>query len=162
MTKITTLADLRKALTVDEKPIISINEDNCLEGVVELAKVYDVTLPTTKVGDVEYKFTMADADALRQHDANFLEVYGEVTADLIRDAVKENEDIGALELKAEIGNASFTTAFARPTGENVNKKDWAASLGFALGTPKPKALEGKVRKAFATAMMSAMDEEDEE
>lgn len=159
-TKVTSIKELSALIDAIEGPTVVLNEDLSLKAE-PLQKLYEETLPTTKINDLEYRFTLEDANALRQHDANFLEVYGGIASGVIVDRAKADKDIGALDLKLDIGNASFSTVFARPTGDEPTKKEWEASIGFGYGVPKSKALEGKLRKGFASAMM-ADDEEDEE
>ncbi|ANZ48286.1 hypothetical protein ASESINO_273 [Erwinia phage vB_EamM_Asesino] len=159
-TKVTSIKELSALIDAIEGPTVVLNEDLSLKAE-PLQKLYEETLPTTKINDLEYRFTLEDANALRQHDANFLEVYGGIASGVIVDRAKADKDVAALDLKLDIGNASFSTVFARPTGDEPTKKEWEASIGFGYGAPKSKALEGKLRKSFAAAMMAG-DEEDEE
>ncbi|QVW55220.1 hypothetical protein pEaSNUABM29_00180 [Erwinia phage pEa_SNUABM_29] len=160
MAEVTSMKQLNKILAELEEAPAVLAEDMALKAE-PMIKLYTETLPTTKVGDVDYRFTLEDADALRQHDANFGELFGGVANGLILGAAKDNKDIAALDLTLDIGNASFSTVFSRPVTENPTQKEWAASISYGFGTPKSKALEGKLRRDFAKDMM-ASDEDDED
>ncbi|EBH2591554.1 hypothetical protein LPQ46_004400 [Salmonella enterica] len=160
MAEVTSMKALHKLIAELDTPAATLSEDLALNAD-PLVKIYEETLPVTKVGDVDYRFTLEDADALRQHDANFTELFGGVAGGLIADRAKADSDIGALDLTLDIGNAAFSTVFSRPVTENPTQKEWAASISYGFGSPKSKALEGKLRKEFAKSMM-ATDEEDED
>lgn len=161
MAEVTSIKELNKILaSLEEAPAV-LAEDLALKAE-PLVKLYEETLPTTKVGDVDYRFTLDDANALRQHDANFSEVYAGVANNLILGAAKDNKEISALDLTLDIGNASFSTVFSRPVNETPSQKEWAASISYGIGVPKSKALEGKLRKEFAKGMMASDDDEDED
>lgn len=158
--KVTSIKELNALIEAIDGPTVVLNEDLSLKAE-PLEQIYVDTLPLIKVGETDYRLTLDDANAVRQHDANFLEAYGGIASGVIVDRARADKDIAALDLKLDIGNASFSTVFARPTGDEPTKKEWEASIGFGYGVPKSKALEGKLRKGFASAMM-ASDEEDEE
>lgn len=160
MAQVTSIKELNKMIAELESPAATLSDDLALNAE-PLVELYTSTLPVTKVGDVDYRFTLEDADALRQHDANFTELFGGVAGGLIADRAKADSDIGALDLTLDIGNAAFSTVFSRPVTENPTQKEWAASISYGFGSPKSKALEGKLRKEFAKSMM-ATDEEDED
>ena len=61
----------------------------------------------------------------------------------------------------DVGKTTFSTAFARPTGDNPSQKEWAASIGFGYSTIKNKSLEGALRRDFAKGFLE-VEEEDEE
>ncbi|EJN4219830.1 hypothetical protein NP764_003986 [Salmonella enterica] len=160
MAQVTSIKELNKMIAELESPAATLSDDLALNAE-PLVELYTSTLPVTKVGDVDYRFTLEDADALRQHDANFTELFGGIAGGLIADRAKADSEIGALDLTLDIGNAAFSTVFSRPVTENPTQKEWAASISYGFGSPKSKALEGKLRKEFAKSMM-ATDEEDED
>lgn len=161
MTQVTSIKELNKLIAELESPAATLADDLALNAE-PLVELYSSTLPVTKVGDVDYRFTLEDANALRQHDANFGEVFGGVANNLILGAAKDNKEISALDLTLDIGNASFSTVFSRPVNETPSQKEWAASISYGIGVPKSKALEGKLRKEFAKGMMASDEDEDED
>ncbi|MGK7530199.1 hypothetical protein, partial [Salmonella enterica] len=70
MAEVTSMKALHKLIAELDTPAATLSEDLALNAD-PLVKIYEETLPVTKVGDVDYRFTLEDADALRQHDANF-------------------------------------------------------------------------------------------
>ncbi|EFZ6456868.1 hypothetical protein A7C00_000082 [Shigella flexneri] len=160
MAKVTSIKDLAAMIDALETPAMTMNDD-LVVNADPMVKIYEETLPVIKVNDTDYRLTLKDADAVRQHDANFLEVYGKVASGLIVEKAKADSEMAAMDITTEIGNASFSTVFSRPTGDTISQKEWAASIGFGYGVPKSKALEGKLRKQFAADMMASDDEDDE-
>ncbi|EFW7964677.1 hypothetical protein FE819_00250 [Shigella sonnei] len=160
MAQVMSTKELAAMIDALETPAMTLDE-SALLNADPLIKIYEESLPVIKVNDTDYRLTLQDADAVRQHDANFLEVYGKVASELIVEKAKADDELVALDLTTNIGNASFSTVFSRPTGETVGASEWAASIGFGYGVPKSKELEGKMRKVFADAMMAGDDEDDE-
>lgn len=161
MAEVTSIKELFKLVAALEEPAMTLTDDLALKAE-PLVNIYESTLPTTKVGEVDYQFTLDDANALRQHDANFTELFGGIANGLIVDRAKNDDAIAALDLTLDIGNAAFSTVFSRPITENPSQKEWAASISYGIGVPKSKALEGRLRKEFAKSMMAADDEEEDD
>ena len=72
------------AMTMDESAVLNADP---------LIKIYEESLPVIKVNDTDYRLTLQDADAVRQHDANFLEVYGKVASELIVEKAKADDEL---------------------------------------------------------------------
>lgn len=166
--KLHSLKDLVAALSPEDESIITINENNGLDGAVKdrVNEAYAATLPTLSLevpedhkGKLVYQVTPTDMDGFRKHDANFGEALGSIVAPVVAAHVKANEDVAQLDLTVNVGNADFSTVFARPTSETPSEKEWASSIGFGYSTPKMKSLEGKVRKDFGKSFFETEDEE---
>lgn len=165
MTKILSVKDLIASINADAKAAVELNEERAYTTEAETLLVAEFSegMPVIKVepnDKGEHKLTIENMDAIDTYRANFHEALGTITAPLIATAAKADPEIGAMEVKLDVGKTTFSTAFARPTGDNPSQKELAASIGFGYSTVKSKGLEGKVRKEFAKLWMEA-DEEDE-
>lgn len=162
-TKINSVKDLIAAINKDAKEPIVLNEENTYstESETKLIAEFAEGMPLIKVepnDKGEHKLTIENMDSLDKYRANFHEALGTITAPMIADKAKADPEIGAMEVKLKVGETTFSTAFARPTGDTPSQKDLAASIGFGYSTVKNKGLEGKVRKEFAKLWI----EEDED
>ncbi|QVW55689.1 hypothetical protein pEaSNUABM9_00108 [Erwinia phage pEa_SNUABM_9] len=164
-TKIHSVKDLIAAINKDAKAPVVLDAENAYsaESEAKLITEFSEGLPVIKVepnDKGEHKLTIENMDTLDKYRANFHEALGTITAPLIADKAKNDPEIGAMEVKLKVGETTFSTAFARPTGDEPSQKDLAASIGFGYSTIKNKGLEGKVRKEFAKLWLEA-EEEDE-
>lgn len=135
--------------------------------VTHLTQQFEQSMPFIKVepnDKGEHQLTIDNMNTLDKYRANFHEALGTVTAPIIADAVKSDPEIGAMELQLKVGETTFSTAFARPTGDKPSQKEYAASIGFGYSTLKNSALGGKIAREFAKNFLETDtdDEEDEE
>ncbi len=164
-TKFLSAKDLIAAINADAAKPVVLDEEHAYSKDTEehLISEFSAGMPVIKVepnDKGEHKLTIDDMNAVDKYRANFHEALGTITAPLIAAKAKADPEIGAMEVKLQVGETTFSTAFARPTGDNPSQKELAASIGFGYSTVKNKGLEGKVRKEFAKAWLEADEEED--
>ncbi|QVW28776.1 hypothetical protein pEaSNUABM8_00279 [Erwinia phage pEa_SNUABM_8] len=164
-TKIHSVKDLIAAINNDAKAPVELDAEHAYSADTEnkLLADFSANMPTIKVepnDKGEHQLTIENMDSLDKYRANFHEALGTVTAPLIAEKAKADPEIGAMEVKLKVGETTFSTAFARPTGDAPTQKELAASIGFGYSTIKNKGLEGKVRKDFAKLWLET-EEEDE-
>ncbi len=97
MAKVTSIKDLAAMIDALETPAMTMNDD-LVVNADPMVKIYEETLPVIKVNDTDYRLTLKDADAVRQHDANFLEVYGKVASGLIVEKAKADAELAAMNI----------------------------------------------------------------
>lgn len=165
-TKFLSAKELIAAINADAaEGLIALDNENDYspECKAKLVGEFSAGMPVIKVEPNEkgeHKLTIDDMNAVDKYRANFHEALGTITAPLIAAKAKADPEIGAMEVKLQVGDTTFSTAFARPTGDAPTQKELAASIGFGYSTTKSKALEGKIRKEFAKAWLEADDEEE--
>lgn len=101
-------------------------------------------------------------DDLDKFRTNLFEAFSTVAAKQIATVVKEEEDLNAAEIQMNIGQVSYNASWARPASEKPTEKEWAASIGFGMGMPQPKALRKAVPNNFAQYMLEDVGAEDDE
>lgn len=164
--KITSAKDLIAAINADAKAgLVELDKENDYspESKAKLVGEFSNGMPFIKVepnDKGEHQLTIDDMNAVDKYRANFHEALGTITAPLIAERAKNDPEIGAMEVKLQVGDTVFSTAFARPTGDAPTQKELAASIGFGYSTVKNKGLEGKVRKDFAKLWLEQEDEEE--
>ncbi|QQO90750.1 hypothetical protein pEaSNUABM42_00265 [Erwinia phage pEa_SNUABM_42] len=164
MAKMTSVKDLIADLNAGAKTEL-VERRLTEESVTNLVRGFEEGTPTIKVTPNEkgeHKLTIADMDTMDQYRANFHEAFGSITKDLIGEEARKDPELGAMEVTLDIGKTTFSTAFARPTGDAPSQKEWAAAIGFGYSTIKNKALEGALRRDFAKGFLEVEEGEDEE
>lgn len=146
MSKIPSVKHLISEL--DQK--FTLDDTNAFTGGESIAKVYEDNLPEG--------ITIETVTTVNDYNKNFVEAYAKTSAPFIIEQAKANPELTALELATEVGGTIFTAAFSRPTGEEPTLNDWASSLQFGIGVPKPTTLDTSLRKKLAKGFL----EEDEE
>lgn len=135
------------------------------DSVANLVRGFEESAPSIKVTPNEkgeHKLTIADMDTMDTYRANYHEAFSSITKDLVGEEARKDPELGAIELSLDIGKTTFTTAWARPSGDKPTQKEYAASIGFGYATPTNKALEGKLRKEFAKGFLEVEEEDEEE
>ncbi len=150
MTKICSVKNLIAGL--DKK--FTLDDTNIFNGAEAVTQVYVDNLPEG--------ITVETVSTVNDYNKNFLEAYAKTSAPFIIEQAKANPELAALELITEIGGTAFTTAFSRPTGEEPTLNDWAASLQFGIGVPKPLTLDTSLRKKLAKGFLEEDEESSEE
>ncbi|ANZ50422.1 hypothetical protein PHOBOS_232 [Erwinia phage vB_EamM_Phobos] len=132
-----------------------LNSDNKLEQA-PIVQVYE-----TALGEDERvkHITMEDVKNLGEFNKDFLGAFGAVGSEFILNQAKADDDLGAMDLTADIGGNLFSVTFSRPTGDSPTENDWASSIGLGLGIPKPTSFESQLRDKVRDAFFS--DDEDE-
>lgn len=164
-TKTLSVKDLIASINADAAAPIVLDEEHAYskDSEARLIGEFSEGMPVIKVEPNEkgeHKLTIDNMDVLDKYRANFHEALGTVTAPLIAERAKADPEVGAMEVKLKVGETTFSTAWARPTGDTPSQKELAASIGFGYSTIKNKGLEGKVRKEFAKAWLEADDEDE--
>lgn len=167
MTKIVSVKELIAAINADAvKPVLNDeNTDYTDECKTALVAEFEQKMPFIKVtpnDKGEHQLTVDNMNTLDKYRANFHEALGTVSSTLIAQAAKKDPEIGAMELQLNVGDTTFSTAFARPTGDNPSQKDYAASIGFGYSTPKNAALGGKISREFAKQFLESDEEENDD
>lgn len=106
--------------------------------------------------------TLQDIQNVGEFNRDFLGAFGQVGSDFIIEQAKADDDLGAMDLTADIAGNLFSVTFSRPTGDNPTENDWAASFGLGLGVPKPTGFEASLREKTRAAFFSSDEDEDEE
>ncbi|ANZ49075.1 hypothetical protein BIZ82_gp226 [Erwinia phage vB_EamM_EarlPhillipIV] len=106
--------------------------------------------------------SIEDIQNVGEFNRDFLGAFGRVGSDFIIEQAKADDDLGAMDLTADIAGNLFSVTFSRPTGENPTENDWAAAFGLGMGVPKPTGFEAELRKKTRDAFFSSDEDEDEE
>jgi len=162
--KILSEKELINALSAVDN-IIAVDENNKLVEA-PLNDLYGTLLPTLNLtvpedhkGKLEYQLTTADMDGIDKFKANYLGAFGTLAATHVGELARGNEEIAALDLTHTAGSTQYSTVWSRPTNETPTQKDYNSSIGFGMSSPKPKSLEGAVRKAFGASFFETEDDE---
>lgn len=106
--------------------------------------------------------TLQDIQNVGEFNRDFLGAFGQVGSDFIIEQAKADDDLGAMDLTADIAGNLFSVTFSRPTGDNPTENDWAAAFGLGMGVPKPTGFEASLREKTRAAFFSSDEDEDEE
>lgn len=106
--------------------------------------------------------SLQDIQNVGEFNRDFLGAFGQVGSDFIIEQAKADDDLGAMDLTADIAGNLFSVTFSRPTGDNPTENDWAASFGLGLGVPKPTGFEASLREKTRATFFSSDEDEDEE
>lgn len=150
MTKISSVKHLVAEL--DQK--FTLDDTNLFSGQEAVSKVYVDNLPEG--------ITVETVTTVNDYNKNFLEAYAKTSTPFIIEQAKANPELAAIELATEVGGTIFTTAFSRPTGEAPTLNEWAASIQYGIGVPKPSTLDTSLRKKLAKGFLEEDEESSEE
>lgn len=150
MTKIASVKHLVAEL--DQK--FTLDDNNLFSGAESVGKVYTDNLPEG--------ITVETVTTVNDYNKNFLEAYAKTSTPFIIEQAKKNPELAAIELATEIGGTIFTSAFSRPSGEEPTLNEWAASIQYGIGVPKPATLDTSLRKKLAKGFLEDDEESSEE
>lgn len=98
----------------------------------QIKSVYEENLPEG--------ITPKIAEDVHKYDGRFYQAYRGDVANRLMNEIEQDTDgeLGNLEVRAEVSGLAFNSAYSRPVGDNVTKKDCQSAFGFGYGMAKPQ------------------------